>query len=124
MLTELEKIETRRHCGYPAYGAGASGFSSWRVYQAYGQLEYRINNLSAGELVVLRRYLQTLLTLESAIPRVSENLDTNDAAIWSRNPNECRDREGLYDGWRIRLCAFLGLRAGPGLDTRIRSLIV
>jgi hypothetical protein len=123
-LTDQEKIDTRRHCGYPAYGGTASGFSSWRFYQVYGLLEYRINNLAPGEISVVQRYLGTLCNLESAIPGASENLDTDQAAVWSRNQNEFRDREQLYDGWRTRLCAFLGIPPGPGLRSNSPSLIV
>lgn len=123
-LTDVEKVNTRRHCGYPAYGGTAGGFSSWRFYQAYGLLEYRVNNLTDPEVRVLRGYLDTLSVLEAAIPLASESLDTNQAAIWSRNQNECRDRERLYDGWRTRLCAFLGLPPGPGLRSGSPVLIV
>jgi hypothetical protein len=123
-LTDNEKIDTRRHCGYPAYGGTASGFSSWRFYQVYGLLEYRINNLADGELTVIRTYLVTLAGLEAAIPGASDNLDTNQAAVWSRNQNEFRDREQLYDGWRVRLCAFLGIPPGPGLHSNSPNLII
>jgi hypothetical protein len=123
-LTDSERIDTRRHCGYPAYGGTASGFSSWRFFQVYGLLEYRLNNLADGEIIVVRRYLTTLTGLEAAIPHASDNLDTNQAAVWSRNPNECRDREQLYDGWRTRLCTFLGIPPGPGLRSSAPALIV
>ena len=123
-LTDTEKIDTRRHCGYPAYGGTASGFSSWRFYQAFGLLEYRIVNLADGEVAVVRKYLGTLALLEDAIPSSSGNLDTNQAAVWTRNQNECRDRASLYDGWRTRLCAFLGIPPGPGLLSNSISLIV
>jgi hypothetical protein len=123
-LTDNEKIETRRYCGYPAYGAAPSGFSSWRFYQVYGLLEYRMNNLADGEVGVVRKYLRTLATLETAIPSASDNLDTDQAAIWTRNRNEYRDREQLYDDWRIRLCAFFGLPPGPGLHSNSPHLIV
>ena len=123
-LTDSEKTEIRRFCGYPVYGGTPSGFSSWRFYQAYGLLEYRMNNLAKSEIEVIRRYLGTLAALEAAVPRSSENLDTNQAAVWTRNPNEARDRERLFDSWRIRLCAFLGLPPGPGLGSHSPSLIV
>jgi len=54
-FTDEEKTDIRRFCGYPAYGAGAAGFQSWRFYQAYGTLEFRMNNLSSAELTVARR---------------------------------------------------------------------
>jgi hypothetical protein len=90
----------------------------------YGLLEFRINNLADGEVTVVRRYLETLASLEAAIPRASENLDTNQAAVWSRNPNEYRDRERLFDGWRVRLCGFLGIPPGPGFHSSSPNLIV
>jgi len=123
-ITDIEKIDTRRHCGYPVYGGPPTSFSSWRFYQIFGLVEYRINNLADGELSVLRTYLATLAGLETAIPRASENLDTNQAAVWSRNPNEFRDRESLFDDWRIRLCAFLGVPPGPGLRSNSPNLVV
>lgn len=123
-LTDDEKIDTRRHCGYPAYGGTASGFSSWRFFQVYGLLEYRINNLAAGEVRVVRSYLDALRGLEIAIPRSSDNLDTNQAAVWTRNQNEFVDRQRLFDDWRKRLCAFLGIPPGPGLQSGSPSLIV
>lgn len=114
-LTDAEKTDTRRFCGYPAYGVGAAGFQGWRFYQAYGLLEFRMNNLSDAEIAVLRRQLGTLLTLETAIPASGDNLDTDTASVWKRNPNEANDRAALFDDWRRRLCGFLGLPPGPAL---------
>jgi len=83
-----------------------------------------MNNLADGEVNVVRRYLATLVTLEAAIPHASDNLDTDQAAVWTRNQNEYRDRERLYDDWRVRLCAFIGLPPGPGLFSNSPNLIV
>lgn len=115
-LSEAQKVEVRRFCGYPAYGAGAAGFQSWRFFQAYGTLEYRMNNLAPAELAVVANHLATLAALEAAVPQASGNLDTDAAAGWQRNPNEVRDRAALFDQWRRRLCGFLGLPPGPALE--------
>jgi len=114
-LSDAEKTDARRFCGYPAYGAAPAGFETWRFYQVYGLLEFRLNNLSVPELGVIRRYLATLTVLETAIPRAGENLDTDVAAVWTRNQSEPRDRMKLFDGWRRRLCGFLGIPPGPAL---------
>jgi hypothetical protein len=114
-LDESEKTDARRHCGYPAYGGGAAGFQNWRFYQVYGLLEFRLNNLASSELAVTRGYLQTLNGLEAAIPQAGNNLDTEQAAVWTHNANEVRDRTALLDDWRRRLCGFLGIPAGPAL---------
>ena len=116
-LTPAERTDARRFCGYPAYGAGAAGFQGWRFFQAYGLLEYRLSNLADAELAVIRTYLATLLGLEAAIPAASGNLDTEQAAVWTRNPNEPRDRQALLDDWRRRLCGFLGVPPGPALSS-------
>jgi len=108
--------DIRRFCGYPAFGVGASGFSSWRFFETYGLLEYRMANLSAAETaVVTTTYLANLYTLESAIPGASANLDTESAAVWKHNPKEVADRANLFSYWRRELCSFLGVPTGPGL---------
>jgi hypothetical protein len=62
-FNDAQKTDIRRFCGYPAYGAGGAGFSSWRFFQAYGTLEYRMNNLAPAEIAVTLQYLATLATL-------------------------------------------------------------
>jgi hypothetical protein len=97
---------------------------SWRYFQTYGLLEFRLNNLAASEVVIARRYLGTLLALELAVPAASDNLDTDQASMWTRNKEELNDRFRLFDEWRKRLCGFLGVVAGPALSSGTVSLIV
>lgn len=123
-LSDTEKTDIRRFCGYPAYGAAPSGMEAWRFFQSYGLLEFRMNNLSDAELGVVRRYLGTLLGLEMAIPQSGANLDTDQAAVWTRNRDEVRDRMGLYQDWCRRLCAFLGVPPGAGLASSGMTLVV
>jgi hypothetical protein len=87
-------------------------------------LEFRLNNLAAAEIVIARRYLGTLVMLELAVPAASDNLDTDQASMWTRNKEELSDRIRLLDEWRRRLCGFLGVAAGPALFSGTASLIV
>ena len=119
-----ERTDIRRHCGYPAYGVGASGFQGWRFFQAYGLLEYRVQNLAAAEEAVARGYLVQLTSLEADIPATAARLDTEQASVWTRNPQETRDRAALFDDWRRRLCGFLGIPAGPALGERGIVMVV
>lgn len=114
-FTDAEKTDVRRFCGYPAYGAGAAGNAGWRFFQAYGALEYRLNNLAPAEECVVRGQLATLRTLEAAVPAAGDNLDTDSASVWRRNRSELRDRERLLADWSRRLTGFLGVPPGPGL---------
>lgn len=124
-FTDAEKTDIRRFCGYPAYGAGPSGFQSWRFFQAYGTLEYRLDNLGAAEEAVVRNtYLANLPGLETAILAASANLDTDEAAVWTHNRNEIRDRENLFSDWRRKLCFFLGVPPGPALGESGIRLVV
>jgi hypothetical protein len=123
-FTDPEKTDIRRFCGYPAYGAAPSSLQTWRFYQAYGLLEFRINNLSDAESAVVRRYLGTLTVLEHAVPRAADNLDTDQATVWTRNRDELRDRIRLFDDWRKRLCGFLGVPAGPAIADNSIALMV
>jgi hypothetical protein len=123
-LSDAEKTDVRRFCGYSAYGAIPAGFDDWRFFQTYGLLEFRMNNLSDAESTVVRRYLGTLLALEIAVPRSAENLDTDAASVWTRNRTEPWDRLRLLDAWRGRLCGFLGVPPGPGLPGSGVTLVV
>jgi hypothetical protein len=114
-FTDAEKTDIRRFCGYPAYGAAPVGMETWRFFQVYGLLEFRMNNLSDAETAVVRRYLGTLTVLEHAVPRAGENLDTDQAAVWTRNRDELRDRARLFDDWRRRLCGFFGIPPGQAI---------
>ncbi len=115
MLTDAQRTDARRFCGYPAYGAGAAGNMGWRFFQAYGALEYRLSNLSDSENAVITTMLATLTALELALVSSSDNLDTASAAAWTHNASELADRTQLLEGWQRRLCAFLGVPPGPGI---------
>jgi hypothetical protein len=123
-LTDAEKTDVRRFCGYPAFGSGATGVQTWRFQSAYGLLEYRMVNASEAELVVIRRYLASLSALELAIPRSSDSMDTDQASVWTRNRDEPRDRARLFDEWRRRLCGFFGIPPGAALSTGSLAVVV
>ena len=94
----------------------ASGFQTWRFYQVYGLLEFRMNNLSDAEDAVVRRYLGTLTVLEFAVPRAGDNLDTDQAAVWTRNRDELRDRTQAVRRLAPAAVRFLRRSAGAGDD--------
>lgn len=122
-FSEAEKTDIRRFCGYPAHGAGGL-LQGWRFYQAYGLLEYRLLYLSGSEEAVVRNYLGTLSALERAVVEASNNLDTDQAAAWTHNRDEVRDRGRLFDDWRRRLTGFMGVPPGPALGNGGLTLVV
>ena len=115
-IVDSDKVDIRRFCGYPAYGASVDGFLGWRFFQAEGLMEYRLNNMSVNECAVIQNYLTTLRTLEAAIPNAAALLAIEQAAVFKHNKNEVRDRTRLYEDWRKRLCAFIGIPPGDYLD--------
>ena len=120
MLTAAQLADVRRYAGYPMladviaddYRDAAYGWVSPGVWQT---LFHRLNNLRPEEEVILTTYLTTLNTLEAAIPGTGDNLDTAQAAVWTHNANEQRDRDRLFDSWRRRMCYFIGIAPGPSL---------
>ena len=112
-LSDSEKTEIRRHCGYPTAAVTGTGGLSWTFYQLCVLLETRMNVLTDSELAIVRRYIATLASLELAVPRAGDSLDTDQAAVWTRNRTEPQDRMALFDEWRRRLCAFVGVQPGP-----------
>ncbi len=83
-----------------------------------------MNTLVDAELGIARRYLAALTNLELAVPRAGDSLDTDQAAVWTRNRTEPLDRLALFDEWRRRLCAFLGVHPGPFFPTKATRLVV
>ena len=124
MLSDAEKTDIRRYCGYPVYGNAAEGSLGWRFYQSYGLLEFRMLHLSAAEEAVARSQLANLAKLDSALASAGDNLDTAQAASWTRNKSEPIDRARLLDELRRRLCGFLGVPPGPALGSPGLALIV
>lgn len=122
MLTDAQMTDVRRFAGYAAPGTTmVLDANSDTVFVRYGvvtmSLYSRLTSLSASELVVLAGiYLANLSSLESAIPLAGDNLDTEAAAVWKHNANEVRDRLALLTQWSLRMCVFLGLAPGPGLQ--------
>jgi hypothetical protein len=124
-FTDAEKTDVRRFAGFPLFGGQPVQAFGWRYFTQYGTLEFRLNNMQTSEESVIRTtYLANLYTLETAIVGTGANLDTDSAAVWKHNKNEMRDREVLFDNWRRRLCAFLGVEPGPGLGNSSISVIV
>ncbi len=117
MLTEAEKTDTRRFCGYPALAGQPALLGN-------AALEFRLDRLSPAEEAVLRDYLAGLRALEQAIPAAAANLDTARAAVWTRNADEIHERTALFDAWRRRLAAYLGIAPGqPSPDSGVTIVV-
>lgn len=123
-LSDAERTDVRRFCGYPPAGTGQVPTLGSAEVHARGPLEFRLSNLSIPETAIVRRYLTTLNILELAVPRSADNLDTDQAAVWTHNKTEVQDRLRLLDEWRRRLCGFLDIPAGPGLRGVPVSLVI
>ena len=115
-LTDVEKADIRYLCGYPLYGNSASGFVGYRFFEVQGQLEFRLNNCSPAEAQSIRQMVDEAQPLRTGILGAADNLDTDAAAVWTRNRSEVADRKRLFNDWRMELCDYLGVPPGPGLQ--------
>lgn len=122
-LTSQQMADTRRYMGYSVVGTtNTIGPQYDVVYGRFGMvtmsLYTRLTTLTAEEeSTLISVYLTNLATLESAILLTSDNLDTDQAAVWKHNKNEQADRDRLFDSWRRRMCAFIGFAPGPGVGS-------
>lgn len=123
-LTDAEKVDIRRYCGFQMFGGQPVQAFGHRFYTHYGTLEFRMTNMLPEEEVVARQFLTDLHGLEADIPASRDNLDTDQAAVWKHNSKEVRDRTRLYRQWRRELCAFIGIPPGPGLTPGGIRLVV
>lgn len=114
-FSDQEKADIRRFCGYPPYGAGQAGFQSWRFFQAYGLMEFRLNNMAAAEIQNIRFQLSNLYPVEAAVTAAYGTLNVDQAGPFKRNRAEVRDRVGHYSWCRRQLCDMVGVPPGPDL---------
>ena len=119
-LSDAERVDARRFMGYEVYGSGntGAGFQSYRFFAWYGEMEFRLTNIGPSELVVLRAKLAELATLDAAIATAGNTMGTAQAAVWTRNKTEARDRKALFDGPPARAVRLLGRAARPGAVQR------
>jgi hypothetical protein len=104
-LSSSELVLTRYYAGYPIAGAAPADI-----------LATKLAGLTTDEETVLRAsFLVHLPVLEAAIPGAGGTLDTNEAAVWTRNPVETAERAVLFRAMRMALCRFLGVEPGAGI---------
>lgn len=123
-FTDAEQTDILRFCGYGPRGAQIGGFYAYRFFQSYGTIQFRMANMLPSEEAVVRTHLATLNQLEAAIPTASDNLDTDQAAVWHHNKNEVRDRTALLDQWRRKLCDLFAVPPGPFLRGGCARMVV
>lgn len=113
-LTSLEINDIRRFCGYPVQ---SSVYYQDPVLLGWSQtFDQIIALLTADNITIIRSvYLTNLRLLESDLPAVRDNSDTEKAAVWSRNPMELVERMNNFMYLRRALCFFLGIPAGAGV---------
>lgn len=115
-FSSQQLTDIRRFCGYPAIGDGNVVFPFPWVMRQYLALEYRLQHLSQTDgTTLVSQYLAPLYAVEQSLASVWQNLDTSQAAVWTHNVNEQRDKVEAFDYWRRRLCAFLQIPPGPEL---------
>lgn len=127
MFTEQQKVDIRRHCGFPVYGNGLDASPptfGYRYYHQYLILEYRLDNMAPEEeTTLIDKYLTYCNSLETDIPTASENLDTDRAAVWYHNKYEVRDRFALYKLWCTRLMDYLEVWGPARLMSGLRIVV-
>ena len=123
MLTAAQNSDVRRFAGYPLLADTVANDSQdfaygWVSSGVWQTLEHRLTNLRPEEeATLISVYLTNLTALEVAIVGAGDNLDTNVAAVWTRNTKEVSDRMDLFDDWRRRMCYFIGIAPGPSLGS-------
>ena len=115
-FTDTEKVKIREYVGYPAYGNAATPNNGYRFFDHYGNLEFKLNDLSAPEEERVREFLVDLDKLKADTRLVQDNMDTSQAAVWYRNKDELAENYQLYYHVRLELVDFLGVQRGPALS--------
>lgn len=128
-MTAQQLSDVRRYAGYPLLADQTADDNrdfayGWVLPGVWQTLAHRLAHLRAEEeTTLINVYLTNLATLETALVGSGADLDTEQAAVWVRNKNEVSDRAALFDDWRRRMCAFIGLAPGPSLGDGGTKLI-
>jgi hypothetical protein len=128
-LTAAQLTDVRRFMGYPLNGTTMQITNDQDlVYGYFGMvvmsLQQRLTTLSASEeSVLINTYLTPLYTLETAVVGAGDNLDTDQAAVWTRNRTEVSDRTKLRNQIRREMCGFIGFAPGPALGNGAGQVI-
>jgi hypothetical protein len=124
VFTDQQLTDVRRYCGFPPQSNGQVLFPAPWVNVQYLALEYRLQTLSATEGgVVVNTYLTPLNTLEQAILTFAAQVNIDVAAVFTRNKKTMDEARLAFDDWRGRLCDYLGIEPGPGLNGKAGSAI-
>ena len=121
-LSSAQMLDVRRFAGFQAPSTAAP-FSAYNdiIYQSFGMVKMslylRLTTLDADmEQVLIAKFLVPLNDLEDDIVNVRCNLDTDIAAVWTRNKSEMADRRALFKIKRLEMCEFLGITPGCNLN--------
>jgi hypothetical protein len=126
-LTAQQITDVRRYMGYSLSGDQTAYPFRELVYSNVSylgmSLDYRLEHMSDEEESTVTSFFLANLTLrEQEIQDAAANLDTDKAAVWTRNKSEVEDRTALFNQLRRDLCAFLGFPPGNGLTSRMRLM--
>jgi hypothetical protein len=112
LFTGAQVAAIRQYCGYGSYAAygyilGGSGMAI---------IDEQISLVVATEQAQIVTILTLLPTLDVAIQTAADNLDTDQAAVWTHNKTEIPERTNLFNYYRRRLCSLLNVPPGPELS--------
>ena len=117
VLTEQQKTDARRMMGYSARGAGNYGFESYRYFTYYGDMEFRLANMSQSDGdTFVGIYLTQCLAAEQQIFAARSNLQVDEASIYKHNKAEIAQLRKEFTKLRMAMCDFIEVPAGPNLD--------
>lgn len=131
-LTDAQKADIRYYMGYSVAGddtirgSREAAYSNTRMFSSVS-LDEEVQGLGllsrltvAQESRLTTFFLPNLAKREAEIQTAAANLDTDVAAVWTRNRSEISDRTSLFTALRMDLCRFLGFPPGSGLVSRNR----
>lgn len=126
-LTAQQLVDLRFYMGWSVTGNTTSAPYRELVYSDVSyfglSIDYRLSNLSQEEENVVTGYfLPNLKSRRDEIQAAADNLDTDRAAIWTRNRSEVGDRTALYNALRRELCSFLGFQPGAMITSANRTV--
>lgn len=104
-LSASERVDVRRFAGYGAIAPATPD-----------ALELAMDAITPeAETVIRANLLPALRRMETALVSSVDSIDTESAAVWTRNAAMLAELSMLFRNQRLMLCRFIGVEPGLGI---------
>lgn len=114
-FSDTDKSSLRWFLGYPDITSGASSVAGvLMVSEVQNELEYVMNNVSAGTIARVQGAMLSLDAIEVQMVDALDRVRALKADVVTLNPDEHPKLQAQHRYWVSRICSVLAVKVNPG----------